>query len=112
MNGVTPEVGWQIVCFCLAASALWSSWRQANNGRHAQRRIVEFTEEFATKESVAELKTSLRDIGDEVRSNTAELHSRITEVAREVSLAAGETRVMNQNFAQLSLEVRNRRADK
>jgi hypothetical protein len=109
IDSVSPAVGWNFILILIVALGAVANWIQIADRRKVQERRVSFEAEFASKESVGEIKETLKTFQEAVKQDVDGLHNRITDIGREVSEAATETRLVNQSLAQLSVEVRNRR---
>lgn len=128
VSGVTPEWGWQAICFILAGIAVTAQVLGMVRGGRAQKREVSFTEQYATKAEVqavdskveilkadivrngetrrAAIEQKVEVARQEARHDTAELHKKVNDLAKEVASGNAQTEMINQNLQLLTAEVR------
>lgn len=132
IDQVNPELGWKLICFCIAGLSGAASVVQIAQSKRTQRREISFETEFATRESVEEvrgevqvvdrkvekLKSEIISNGEsrriaieskveaarcEARDRADELNGKLDQVNQSVHELKGETKMITQSLARLEM---------
>lgn len=98
INGVSPEWGWQAICFLIAAVSVVASVAQISNGRRTQRREVSMIEGTATTAEVLAVKRDLEVKVLAVASDLCALETKVDKAVEKLTdeLKDAETRITSK----------------